>query len=802
MKNKALAIAVLLIITVLYFSPVIFSRNTFIARDIYIFYNPKHFFAAENIKQGTLPLWNPYLSSGVPFQANIQSCVFYPLSIIYYLLSFQIGYKYFIIVHYFLGSLFMFLLMRAWGNGLFAAVIAGMVFSYGGYLVSIIDNVCFLAAAVWLPLILLFHHRALKTGSLFYSLVTSLCFAMQLFAGDASFYILSTLLTLSLYTLLWPVIQAGKEHYRGWVRSWILLVVTIAVGLLIASIQLIPMIELVLHSTRFEGLTFETVTKWSYHPLEFLQLLVPFLFGTTVPETRWFGQPWLDTCYLGILPLIFAMVFIFCCREKIRYFLITLLLCSLFLSLGQYNPLFKLVYRFLPGMNMLQYPVKFLFPGAFCLSIMAGAGAAYFFDKIDRKEQLQSSLKLIGICFFILLSLLVIGGFLQEQLFSYFQAIYPQNDYFQGIEKESFFSLFKGLSTAVIFFSLFFIIIGASFTGKLSTSLGRYLVIAVIFCDLAFIAKTDSLYVPEKVFNRKISTTNYLKQEMPPARIFSLYYLTSNRSFLHVYQVPFIVMYKTFQEVLIPNINVYYHIPTVDEYKDMALLAYFQLFSPVHGYFRQEKLSSSEKRYRSNILNLLNVKYLISTLPLQESDFRLIHEGPVKIYENPTCMPRAFFAEKLLLVESEKDVLKRMEAPSFDPGTMVYISKKEMAKLNNAFIPDSATEKKEPFAESVQFSNYQPNCITLKTHTNQARFLVLSDNYYPGWRAYVNGREQPVLRVNYTLRGLLLDKGSSTVTFVFRPQSLVIGAWISGIVLVCVFAGLVLLRPARYLNKP
>ena len=78
MKKNFISALIFFIITGIYFAPVIFSPKTFIARDNYMFYNPKHFFAAESIKSGTIPLWDPYLAGGVPFQANVQSCVFTP----------------------------------------------------------------------------------------------------------------------------------------------------------------------------------------------------------------------------------------------------------------------------------------------------------------------------------------------------------------------------------------------------------------------------------------------------------------------------------------------------------------------------------------------------------------------------------------------------------------------------------------------------------------------------------------------------------------------------------------------------
>jgi uncharacterized membrane protein YfhO len=84
---------------------------------------------------------------------------------------------------------------------------------------------------------------------------------------------------------------------------------------------------------------------------------------------------------------------------------------------------------------------------------------------------------------------------------------------------------------------------------------------------------------------------------------------------------------------------------------------------------------------------------------------------------------------------------------------------------------------------------------------NKARFLVLSDNYYTGWKAYVNGEEKQILRVNYTLKGFLLDKGAHEVTFVFKSLSFIIGAYVSLITLSGVVFGALLLRKRTVIKQ-
>lgn len=791
-KDSGLIVIILLLVAIFYFAPVIFSPNTFVSRDIYLFYNPQHFFAAENIKAGTIPLWNPYLACGKPFQANVQSSLFYPLSSIYYLLPFQLGYKYFIVIHYFLASLGMFFLMREWRYGTYAALVAAIVFAYGGYLVSILDNVCFLAAAVWLPLIVLCYHRGLKTGSLRFSLLAGLGISLQIFAGDASLYVLTTLLCLLFYTLLWPIIQTPSCAIKNYLRPWALLFGTIATGVMIASVQIIPMLELVSHSTRFGGMQFDTVTTWSFHPAEFLQLLSPYVFGTTVPQMRWFGQTWLDTIYLGVFPLLFSIVFVCCCRDRIRYFIFLLLLWSLVMATGCYTPLFRILYEMVPGINMLQYPVKFLFPGAFCFAIMAGVGGAYLFALLERGDGGKGLVSAFGVIFVLLVIVLAGGGIFKDTLYGYFITRYPQSEYFKNIQEHSFICIFKGFALTVILVALFLIITGLLRKKLIRASVAMTISFFIILADLAFIGRPQDPLIPASLISRRPATVKFFKPQEPSARIFSLFYVTNQQSFLHLYSIPFYRLYQTFQEQQRPNLNMYVHTPSVDEYTDLLNRDYYGVFNSVRESFASRELLSAEDRaYRNNILNLLNVRYLISPFPLKDTHLKMLYDGPIKIYENTTCLPRAFFVKRVVVVGNEEEVLRSMRASDYNPQSTAYIAQGEMEKLHGIGLPECYYPEK---SDTIKIINYQTNQIDLKATTHCACFLFISDNYYPGWKAYVNGEEKPIVKANYAFRGLLLDKGEHIVTLIFKPLSFIIGAWLSLMAVMCVVIIMVLAR--------
>ena len=385
--ENILAIILLLFIITLYFLPVIFSDQTYASRDIYNFFNPRRFFAAETIRSGTIPLWNPYLASGVPFLANLQGAVFYPLSIIYYILPFQLGFKCFIVLHYYLAGLFMFLLMRRWRYDTYSSFISALVFMFGGYMISILDNVAFLTSAVWLPLIVLLFDRSLSEKKLGYLIITGVVIGLQILGGDASFYIFSTFIFMFAYLLYYLItVKSLSMKERG--KIMMFLPLAWVIGICLAAIQLIPFMEFVSYSTRMEGFSYENITKWSFHPLELIQLLVPYFYGSTVPMCRWFGQFWLDTFYIGIVPLLLVIFSLCCLRKKFNYFLLIIIFFSLFMAFGKYNPLYSWS-QYIPVINMLHYPVKYLFLAGFSLAVLSGIGCSALFSKLENKEEIK-----------------------------------------------------------------------------------------------------------------------------------------------------------------------------------------------------------------------------------------------------------------------------------------------------------------------------------------------------------------------------------------------------------------------------
>ncbi|MDD5085820.1 MAG: YfhO family protein, partial [Candidatus Omnitrophica bacterium] len=141
----------------------------------------------------------------------------------------------------------------------------------------------------------------------------------------------------------------------------------------------------------------------------------------------------------------------------------------------------------------------------------------------------------------------------------------------------------------------------------------------------------------------------------------------------------------------------------------------------------------------------------------------------VRIYENKGVLPRAYFVHQSKVFKEENDLKKALQDYSFNPRDMVYLLN-EGEELSGPL----------PFDEKdVKITDYSINEVTIEVNARSRGYLVLSDTYFPGWHAYVDGKETAILKADYVFRALLIDKGAHCVKFVYKPESFEKGKIIS-----------------------
>jgi uncharacterized membrane protein YfhO len=184
----------------------------------------------------------------------------------------------------------------------------------------------------------------------------------------------------------------------------------------------------------------------------------------------------------------------------------------------------------------------------------------------------------------------------------------------------------------------------------------------------------------------------------------------------------------------------------------------------------------------TNLLNLLNVKYVISPKDFDIDGYRLVNRSvKVNIYENTNFLPRAFLADEAVFIKEENRLLERLKSKEFDPEKEVILEEACRAAA------EGPQAKASLHQERADILRYQSNEVIIRAETKSPKFLVLSDTYYPGWRVYVDGVRDKIYRADYILRAVYLMPGEHIIRFIYRPFSFIIGVVISlGTVLVIV----------------
>ena len=190
-----------------------------------------------------------------------------------------------------------------------------------------------------------------------------------------------------------------------------------------------------------------------------------------------------------------------------------------------------------------------------------------------------------------------------------------------------------------------------------------------------------------------------------------------------------------------------------------------------------------------------NASTPISSIDLITGRWReLAKFEPVTVYENPNYAPRAWFVKRAVIAPS-LDVLQSVkngalpDGTPFKPTETALFDREDFGVHENTYLTIS-----DPVDANVKISRYEPNQIELQTRNARPGFLVLSEIYFRGWEAWVDGKRTPVERVNHALRGIGVPAGDHRVDFVFRPPAVRNGAFYTLLGLLILLAGAVVSR--------
>ena len=628
-------------------------------------------FWAESVRHGSLPLWDPYTFGGHSFIGEMQTAAFYPLHLVFALfpangnglLSTRLYHFYFVFTHL-LAAYFMFALIREMGLKRFPALVAGLIYSLGGF-VGVVQWPHLLESSIWLPLQFLLMLRALHAPalrrSLLYSALAGLALGMSILAGGLHVIMMQVIVlaTAALYFAL--------HNRTAWNRPISVIGVIVVIGLAAGAVQLLPSAEYSARAIRFiSGASLPATRK----------IPIAYLVDSITPRTllSYFspynsqgklGPGEVLSPYFGLLPLLLAIVGFWKCWGQlwVRY-CAGLAVTAFLFSLGASSLLYGLIYALVPLLWMAREASRFLYVGHFGLTILAAFGVQYLFFRTEASISL-APLDRVLLWLAVLSAAILAVPYLSGQ---------PE------LKPWTEFSCLIVILTYPVFRYL-------SISGDSGVS--RFVMVAFIVFDLHLFSvtalnKIDVAHTGGDQLDRLIGmrgAAEFLKGQAGRFRV----------------------------QVIAPtelNIGDSWGIETLNGGAVTLASNFMDVTSKGDG------------------ADLLNVRYYLK--PAAASDPSPVYaDTNWKVYANPRAYPRAWV---------------------------------------------------EPGMTAATVQEYSARHIAVKVSAADGGTLVLSELFYPGWEARVNGSPLRIDEVHGGLRGIRVPRGESLVTVDYKPQSVMLGA--------------------------
>ena len=372
MKRDFLALAILTAILTLLFVDVAAGYHSLFIRDVAHYYYPVKHVLREIVLGGELPYWNPFMAAGQPMAANPEHEVFYPLTWLILLPSYEVGFRALLLVHLHIAGWTMYALLRSMRTSRAAAFLTALSFSIGGIVLSSIAYLPILFTIAWLPLTCLFARHALLERRPRDFALAALSLGLQMLIGEPV-SILMTALIVGSYAV---AVALRQRSARPVILAFLIGIAGLGVG----AATILPAIDHARDSVRAEGFDYETVTTWSMPFARIAELVFPTFFGhhdADGADVYWgaslYGEqrtPFYLSIYAGLL---LATMFVAGIVLRVRGAGLAAALTgvSLLLAAGDHTPLWQLFYE-LGLTRSVRYPEKFALIAAFAVTVFGG----------------------------------------------------------------------------------------------------------------------------------------------------------------------------------------------------------------------------------------------------------------------------------------------------------------------------------------------------------------------------------------------------------------------------------------------
>jgi hypothetical protein len=756
-------------------------------RDLTDMYVTRDYFVVSAYRDGEFPLWNPYTMAGHPIYADGVTRTLSPFLLIYRFFDVPLGYSLARLTELLLAAIFMYVFLAAVGVSPWGGLMGSLVFAFSAHSMLHLTGLGWWGGLMWLPLILLFVDRAIARSSSRDATLAGVMLAAQFFCGympNQIYYVGAVVL----YYLFFGFATRGPTNRQSGRRALAMMAVTLGVGLALSATQWVPMLELLRHSNRKvigAELGYIHLPPWYA-----LTLFFPNLFGKAYDADALtlftaLGVSHDHILYLGVaslLPLGFSVHRLK--RAGSDRALFFALLAALSLVIMMAAPLYVPITKYIPILQVIRVAVRAGVLFLFAACALVGFGADLLLessaDALARLSRLARRFFYAAIAFVVVAALAsylmkVTGVALESggrgKVAFIRRAAFVLSGQFMRID--------SGILLPLAFAFAVVLLLAASINGLVGRRVLLAGLVLLLTADLSWNSAQFNHSFDRAGVYPPTRLTDALRS-LPPGRVLAVpSELETNRR----------VSSDTYKIIAPPNTLLPYQIPTVSGKNQQFPKWYREYASLIEP---QQNLSHVVfDRPRSPFFDLLNVRYVMtreSSPPIDGCDLIALAEG-VALYENRSALPRAFFADRVVEALTHADAIDVLRAPGFDPRTVVVEAtpgESAGGEVGAAAIESPPPHKAAGESEGARIIEDKRNRVVIETE--KQGMLVLSDNYYPGWRAQIDGSPAEVWRANCTMRAVRVPAGRHMVSFEFIPAAFWSSAYVSFVAAAAVLA--------------
>ncbi len=695
---------------------------------------PAYTYTGKSLMRGEFPLWNTHWFAGYPHFAVPSNSVLYPTTILYGLFDFASATKMLVLGHVYLFAALNYLLGRDLYRSRFAAFFLALCAVLGSAVHWPLSagNLWTITTIAWLPLALMLLRRILNSGRPVWTLALAPVITLMYLGGDPPTTAFA-LIFLAVYTvsMLAAPLILRSESRRSLALKGALCVAAVAAGLALAAVQLLPSQEFIEQSVRKDGVTYR------YFVGPFNATLFDSYRIATVESLA-------SISYVAgkvTLGLTFAALVGYAWREAVAFWIVT----ALFWAFGSVSePFYEAVIRHIPVLNGIRGGTPFALIAIYVSYLLAGSGL----DALIASAPSPRSRRAPWI-----VASAVSGGFLAVAAFNdpRFAASVVTVPMLAALAAAVFWKRLPRAAVAVALFAL-----------VASESVAR-------FGMEGYRGDPERLEVNDRF-------TAFSESREDIDRILIL-----GPSQSRIRQGAAVTL-------LTGDRN-------LEGYHALFLHRYARLLRDVAGVpiakldpdGRLDQQGDYGFRWLNTaalpVVDLLNVRYILrnggidpfikSEIDRRSGRFSFKVADGLRVYENHGALPPLFPIHEIAAVPNEDAAVALLRDGAFDYRRRVTLSP-EFAT------PPSLAPATGP--EPITLTQYGPNAIEAKVSLTAPALLVLSEMWYPGWYAQIDGGPaQPTLCVNIALQATPVPAGDHTVRFFFRPQSFINGLIISAV---------------------